>query len=163
MCAHRDGNVLFDLWGCYLSILWSSYSFRFLERLVIISSLIPVPKVPHQFLCETAHSVSSSTDVDALKFRLVQYAIFYGGQSQQDSSECLMVLTVVINKGLVPCCDSNYNDSTWVSLSELNPPSFEPSNVLYITPTYTSSKQQLIMQGMQQKLEKCCFRCKENT
>ena len=32
-------------------------------------------------------------------------------------------------------------------------PSFEFSNVLYITPTHTSSMQELIIQGMQQKLE----------
>ena len=42
-------------------------------------------------------------------------------------------------------------------------PSFESSGVLYITPTYTSFTQQLIMQAVQQKLEKSCFRCKENT
>ena len=47
----------------------------------------------------------------------------------------------------------------------LKPPSVEPSIVLYyhITPTYTSSMQELIMQGMQQKLEKSRFRCKKNT
>ena len=32
----------------------------------------------------------------------------------------------------------------------LRSPSFESSSVLYITPTYTSSIQELIMQGMQQ-------------
>ena len=37
-----------------------------------------------------------------------------------------------------------------------------PSNVLYITPTHTSSMQQMIKQGMKQKLEKSCFRCKNN-
>ena len=42
-------------------------------------------------------------------------------------------------------------------------PSFESSNVLYITPTYTSPMQELIMQGMQQRLEKSFFRCKKNT
>ena len=31
----------------------------------------------------------------------------------------------------------------------------------YITPTYTSSMQELIMQGVQQKLEKSCFRYKK--
>ena len=31
------------------------------------------------------------------------------------------------------------------------PPYFESSSVLYITPTYSSSMQELIMQGMQQK------------
>ena len=45
----------------------------------------------------------------------------------------------------------------------LGSPSFESSSVLYITPIYTSSMQELIMQGMQQKLEKSCFRCKKNT
>ena len=42
-------------------------------------------------------------------------------------------------------------------------PSFESSSVLYITPTCTSSMQELIKQGMGQKLEKSCFRCKKNT
>ena len=36
-------------------------------------------------LFETAHSAPNSTDVNALKFRLVQYDVFYGGQIQQDS------------------------------------------------------------------------------
>ena len=36
-----------------------------------------------KFLFETTHSASSSTDVDALKFRLVQYDKFYGGQNQE--------------------------------------------------------------------------------
>ena len=36
-------------------------------------------------------------------------------------------------------------------------PSFEPSSVLYITHTYTSPMQELIMQGMQQKLQKYCY------
>ena len=40
-------------------------------------------------------------------------------------------------------------------------PSFESSSVLYITPTYTSSMQELIMQGMQQKLEKLLFPMQE--
>ena len=39
----------------------------------------------------------------------------------------------------------------------------EFSSVLYITPTCTSSMQELIKQGMGQKLEKSCFRCKKNT
>ena len=42
-------------------------------------------------------------------------------------------------------------------------PSFESSSVLYITSTCTSSMQELINQGMKQKLEKPCFRCKKNT
>ena len=133
-----------------------------------------------KFLFETAQSAPGSTDVDALKFRLVQYDKFYGGQNQQDGSECLMMLIELINKGSVPYCGSNYNNSTGVSLSEisfsfmlekyivcdacgLRSPSFESSSVLYITLTYTSSMQELIIQGMQQKLEKSFFLCKKNT
>ena len=43
----------------------------------------------------------------------------------------------------------------------LRSPSFE-SRVLYITPTYTTSTQELIMQGMQQNYKISCFRCKKN-
>ena len=42
-------------------------------------------------------------------------------------------------------------------------PSFESDRVLYITPTYISSIQELILQGMQLYLEKSCFRCTKNT
>ena len=91
-----------------------------------------------------------------------------------------MILIEHINKGSVPYCGSNDNNSTGVSPSEivfslmlekhivcdacgLRSPSFESSSVLYITPTCTSSMQELIKQGMKQKLEKSCFWCKKNT
>ena len=45
----------------------------------------------------------------------------------------------------------------------LRSPSFESRGVLYITPTCTSSMQELIKQGMEQKIENSCFRCKKNT
>ena len=41
----------------------------------------------------------------------------------------------------------------------LSPPSFESSSVLYVI----CYMQELIMQGMRQKLEKSCFPCKKNT
>ena len=105
---------------------------------------------------------------------------FYSGEQQEDASECLMMLIELINKGSVPYCGSNDNNPTGVSVSEilfsfmlekyivcdacgLRSPSFESSSVLYITPTCTSSMQELIKQGMGQKLEKSCFRCKKNT
>ena len=72
-----------------------------------------------KFLFEIAHSVSSSTDVDALKVRLVQYDKFNGGEKQEDASECLMMLIKLIKKGSVPYCCSNDNNSTGVSLSEI--------------------------------------------
>ena len=91
-----------------------------------------------------------------------------------------MVLIELINKDSVPYCGSNDNNSTGVSVSEilfsfmletyivcdacgLRSPSPESSSVLYIAPTYTSSIQELIMQRMQQNLEKSCFRCKKKT
>ena len=55
-----------------------------------------------KFLFETAHSASSSTDVDALKFRLVQYDKLYSGESQGHASECLTMLIELINKDWVP-------------------------------------------------------------
>ena len=112
------------------------------------------------FLFETAHSASSFTDVDALKFRLVQYDKFCGGQNLEDASECLTMLIEHINKAPAPYCGSNDNNLTGVSLSEilfsfmletcivcdacgLRYSSFESSSVLYITSTYTSFRQKL--------------------
>ena len=40
--------------------------------------------------------------------------------------------------------------------------SFESSSVLYISPTDTSSMQNLILQGLQQKLQKSSSRCNKN-
>ena len=134
-----------------------------------------------KFLFEISCGASSSTDVDILKFRLVQYDKFNGGEQQEDASEWLMMLTELINKGSVPYCgSSNDNNSTGVFLSGilfsfilqkyivcdacgLRSPSFESSSVLYITPTCTSSIRELIRQGTKQKLEKSCFWCKKNT
>ena len=45
----------------------------------------------------------------------------------------------------------------------LRSPSFEFSCVLYISPSDTSSMQNLILQGLQQKLQKSCSRCNKNT
>ena len=51
----------------------------------------------------------------------------------------------------------------YIYVCGLRSPSIESSSVLYISPTHTSSMQELIMQGLQQKLEKSCFRCNKNT
>ena len=45
----------------------------------------------------------------------------------------------------------------------LRSPSFESSSVLYISPTDTPSRQNLILEGLQQKLQKSCSRCNKNT
>ena len=45
----------------------------------------------------------------------------------------------------------------------LRSPSFESSSVLYISPTSTSSMQNLILEGLQQKLQKSYSRCNKNT
>ena len=49
------------------------------------------------------------------------------------------------------------------NVCELRSPSFGSSGVLSITPICTSSMQELIKQGMNQKLEQSCFGCKKNT
>ena len=45
----------------------------------------------------------------------------------------------------------------------LRSPLFESSSVLYISLTDTSSMQNLILEGLQQKLQKSCSRCNKNT
>ena len=109
----------------------------------------------------------------------VFYNVFYNGQNQQDSTECLPMLMNIIDKGSMP--DSSSTTSpTGASLSDilfsfvlekyivcdvcgLRSPSFESSSVLYISPTDTPSMQNLILEGLQQKLQKSCSRCNKNT
>ena len=127
-----------------------------------------------KYMLETAYNAYSSTDVDVLKFQLVQYNQFYDGKNQQDSSECLLMLIEIINKGSVPYYGSHVSKSTGVSLSDilfsfmlekyivcnvcgLRSPSIESSGVLYISPTHTSSMQELIMQGLQQNWKSLAF------
>ena len=130
-------------------------------------------------MLQTAHNACNSKDVDALKFQLVRHDIFYNGQNQQDSTECLLMLISIIDKGSMP--DSSSTTSPMgASLSDLmfsfvlekyivcevcglRPPSFESSSVLHISPTDTPSMQNLILEGLQQKLQKSCSRCNKNT
>ena len=130
-------------------------------------------------MLQTAHNACNSKDVDALKFQLVHHDIFYNGQNQQDSTECLLVLINIIDKGSMPDSCST-TSPTGASLSDilfsfvlekymvcdvcgLRSPSFESSSVLYILPTDTLSMQNLILEGLQQKLQKSCSRCNKNT
>ena len=130
-------------------------------------------------MLQTAQNACNSKDVDALKFQLVHHDVFYNGQNQQDSTECLLMLINIIDKGSMP--DSSSTTSpTGASLSHilfsfvlekyivcdvcgLRSPSFESSSVLYISPTDTPSMQNLILEGLQQKLQKSCSRCNKNT
>ena len=130
-------------------------------------------------LLQTAHNACNSKDVDALKFQLVRRDIFYNGQNQQDSTECLLMLINIIDKGSMP--DSSSTTSPMgASLSDLlfsfvlekyivcevcglRSPSFESSSVLHISPTDTPSMQNLILEGLQQKLQKSCSPCNKNT
>ena len=130
-------------------------------------------------MLQTAHNACNSKDVDALKFQLVRHDIFYNGQNQEDSTERLLMLINIIHKGSMP--DSSPTTSpTGASLSDilfsfvlekyivcdvcgLGSPSFESSSVLYISPTDTSFMQNLILEGLQQKLKKTCSRCNKNS
>ena len=117
--------------------------------------------------------------MDALQFQLLCHDTFYNGQNQQDSTECILMWITSIHKGSLP--DSNSTTYPMgASLSDilfsivlkkyivydvcgLRPPSFESSSVLYISPPDSSSMQNLILQGLQQKLQKSCSRCNKNT
>ena len=54
-----------------------------------------------KFSFRNINSASSSADVDALKFWLVQYDTLYGGQVQQDSSQYLKMLLEIVNTGSI--------------------------------------------------------------
>ena len=128
---------------------------------------------------QTAHNACNSKDVDALKFQLVHHDIFHNGQNQQDSTECLLMLINIIYKGSMPDSSStNYTMGAFLSdilfsfvlekyivcdVCGLRSPSFESSSMLYIPPTDTSSMQNLILPGLQQKLPKSRSRCNTNT
>ena len=127
-------------------------------------------------MLQTAHNACNSKD--ALKFELVRHDIFYNGQNQEDSTECLLMLINIIHKGAMP--DSSSTTSpTGASLSDilfsfvlekcivcdvcgLRSPFLLNLVVLYISPTETSM-QNLILEGLQQKLQKSCSRCNKNT
>ena len=116
----------------------------------------------------TVHNARHSKDVDALKFQLVRPNTFYNGQNQQDSTECLLMLMNIIHKGSLPDSSSTTYPMGLLCLTScfhlflekyivcdvcgVRSPSFESSRLLYISPTDTSSMQNLILQGLQQKL-----------
>ena len=69
-------------------------------------------------MSQTAHNACNSKDVDALNFQLVRHDIFYNGQNQEDSTECLLMLIDIIHKGSMP--DSSSTTSpTGASLSDI--------------------------------------------
>ena len=84
----------------------------------------------------------------SLRIGLIRYRIYdlLWGASLSD-----ILFSFVVEKYIV--CDA----------CGLRFPSFESSSVLYISPTDTSSMQNLILQGLQQKLQKACSRCNNNT
>ena len=97
--------------------------------------------------------------MDALKFQLIRHDTFYNGQNQQDSTECLLMLINIIHKVSMPdSCSTTYR--VGASLCDILfsfvlekyivcdvcrlRPSFESSSVFYVSPTATSSMQNLI-------------------
>ena len=116
--------------------------------------------------------------MDALKFQLVHHDTFHNGQNKQDSTECLQMLIDIFSKGSVPDSSSTTYPiggffiwhlvsicfgKIYCDVFGLMSPSFEFNSVLYISPTDTSSMQDLILQGLQHKLQKSCSRCNKNT
>ena len=100
-------------------------------------------------MLQTAHIACNSKDVDALKFQLVRHDIFHNGHNQQDSTECLLMLINIIDKGSMPDSSST-TCPMGASLSDLlfsfvlekyivcevcglRSPSFESSSVAYFT------------------------------
>ena len=78
-------------------------------------------------------------------------------------AQCLIQVQILIPRGLLYLMSCFYWFWKKKYCMWTGDPSFESSSVLYITPTYTSSMQDLILQGKQQKLQKPCSRCNKNT
>ena len=130
-------------------------------------------------ILQSAHIACSSKDVDALDFQLVRHDAFNNGQTQQDSTEFLLMLIDIINKGSMPDSSSTTYPTgaspfdilfSFVlgiyivcDVCGLESSSFESSSMLYITPTDTSSMQDMVLQWMQQQLQKSCSRCNKNS
>ena len=74
------------------------------------ASVLPINHVIQMPQC-LSEFMNHDYSMDALKFGLVQYDIFYNGHIQLDSSKCLMMLTEAINKGSVFSCGSIHNST----------------------------------------------------
>ena len=116
--------------------------------------------------CDSPPPPSHSKDVDTLKYQLVCHDTFYNGQNLQDSTECLLMLINIIHKGSLP--DSN---------STTYPMGASLSDILFsfvlekclrcmrtgVPPTDASPVQDLILPGLQRRLQRSCSWCDENT
>ena len=96
---------------------------------------------------------------------------------QEDACECLMLLIEIMDKGF-GLCPTNDNINNKGSYSELifsfvlekyiicdickmKSPAFEATSLLYVTPTNSTSMQELLLQEHKQKIYKtssCCGR-----
>ena len=130
-------------------------------------------------LFDTAHETPSAQEVETLKLQLSTYNSFFTGEIQEDACECLMLLIEIMDKGFGPC-PTNDNINSKGSFSELlfsfvlgkyticdictmKSPVFETTSLLYVTPTDSSSMQELLMQEHKQKLYKTCSCCGRDT
>ena len=130
-------------------------------------------------LFDTAHKTPSAQEVETLKLQLSTYNSFFTGEIQEDACECLMLLIEIMDKGFGPC-PTNGNINSKGSFSELlfsfvlekyticdictmKSPAFETTSLLYVTPTDSSSMQELLMQEHKQKLYKTCSCCGRDT
>ena len=117
--------------------------------------------------------------METLKLQLSTNNSFFTGEIQEDACECLMLLIEIMDKGFRPC-PTNYNMNSKGSFSELlfsfvlgkyticdictmKSPAFETPSLLYVTPTDSSSMQELLMQEHKQKLYKTCSGCGRDT
>lgn len=116
---------------------------------------------------------SNQHSVDILKTHLSNYNNFFTGNIQQDSSECLMLIKDILDKGSL-CCPNNGSLSEILfsfileryitcQVCKQGSSSFETDSIIYISPSNNVSMQQLIMQEQTQKMSKNCSYCKMDT
>ena len=112
-----------------------------------------------------------------------KYDSFYDGLTHPDAFEDCLPLMSILNNGSIHCftsnCDftitsydgylSDYSFSfvleqyTVCDVYGLRSPSFQSNSVLYITSIDDASLEELVMQELEGRLGKSCFKCKRNT
>ena len=143
LCGHKVTlSFKWQIFWLFFFQTWTSVGHRFHRWIMLISK--------HTSKCTNGVFSSQKWLFDYWRLHiLLQNQSIYSNEYQTSLSDILF--SFVLEKYIV--CD----------VCGLRSPSFESSSVLYISPTDTSSMQNLILQGLQQKFQKSCSRCNKNT
>ena len=98
-----------------------------------------------------------------VKISRIVTKVFWCWEILSIRAQCPIQVQLLILWGLLyltPCFHAFWKNILSAMYVDLGPPHL--SLVVYMSPTDTSSMQNLILQGLQQKLQKSCSRCNKN-